>query len=91
MSAPIGIGVKISAGGEFQSQPPHPPAARNRDHPTPHTPQLAQKLVFCNSDLDESTAVCKVGGSGGFHEVHACEMHVYEVHTHEMHAYEIHV
>ena len=24
-------------------------------------PQLAQKLVFCNSDLDKSTTVCKIG------------------------------
>jgi len=25
------------------------------------TPQLAQKLAFCNSDLDKSTTVCRVG------------------------------
>jgi hypothetical protein len=31
-------------------------AARNRGHPQP-----AQKLVFCNSNLDISTTVCKIG------------------------------
>jgi hypothetical protein len=31
-------------------------AARNRGHPQP-----AQKLVFCNSNLDISTTVCKMG------------------------------
>jgi hypothetical protein len=31
-------------------------ATGNRDHQ-----QLAQKLVFCNSDLDKSTTVCKMG------------------------------
>ena len=31
-------------------------AAAHRDHSL-----LAQKLVFCNSDLDKSTTVCKVG------------------------------
>ena len=28
------------------------------------TPQLAQKLVFCNSDLDKSITVCKMESEG---------------------------
>jgi hypothetical protein len=48
------------------------------------TPQLAQKLVFCNSDLDKSTAVCN-------HERHACEAHAHEVHARDMHAREVQI
>jgi hypothetical protein len=56
-------------------------------HFAPHS-QL-RKLVFCNSGLDSRLPF------GGFHEVHAhevhaCEVRIYEVHTHEMQACEVH-
>src|SRR5271154_2508652 len=64
---------------------------------------LAQKLVFCNSDLDQIDHRLRGGGSGGFppkpfwiwkhvhvHKVHINEVYAHEVHTHEMHACEVH-
>jgi hypothetical protein len=53
-------------------------------------PQLAQKLVFCNSDLDKSTTFCKVGDLEVFVRCTPvrctpCEVHAYEIHTLEMH------
>ena len=64
---------------------------------------LAQKFVFCNSDLDKSTTVCKVGdlevSSKPFwiwkhihvHKIHVYEVYAHEVHAHEVHACEVHV
>jgi hypothetical protein len=65
-------------------------AAGNRDHlplaRSTFTYLLAQKIVFCNPDLDKSTAVCKVGDL----EYTLPKVHAYEVYTHEVHAYEVH-
>jgi hypothetical protein len=62
------------------------------------TPQLAQKLVFCNSGLDKSIIVCKMGSEGippnPFRfgkSIHVHKVHVYEVYAHEVHVCEIHV
>jgi hypothetical protein len=59
--------------------------------------RLAQKLVFCNSDLGISTTVCKVRGLEVSQSLfwtwkhkHAHKVHVYEVYAHEVHAYEVH-
>jgi hypothetical protein len=61
------------------------------------TPQPAQNLVFCHSDLDKSITVCKMGSEGfaqtlfGFGKsIHVHKVHVYEVHASEMHAHEVH-
>ena len=58
---------------------------------------LAQKLVFCNSDLDKSTTVCKVGDLEVsprpfwiWKHIHVHKVHVYGVYAHEVHAYEVH-
>ena len=68
------------------------------------TPQLAQKLVFCNSDLDTSTSVrytpvrctlmrctpIRYAPEVHAHGVHGHEVHAREVHAREMHARDIH-
>jgi hypothetical protein len=63
----------------------------------------AQKLVFCNSDLDKLIAVRKVGDLEGkpkpfwiwkhihIHKVHVYEAYAYELHAHEVYACEKHV
>ena len=55
------------------------------------TPQLAQKLVFCNSDLDKLTTIVKVGDLEVFMRCTPvrytplrctpCEVHAYEIHA----------
>jgi hypothetical protein len=54
---------------------------------------LAQKLLVCNSDLDKSATVCKVGDLEGspkpfwiWKHIHVHKIHVYEVYAHEVHA-----
>jgi hypothetical protein len=54
---------------------------------------LAQKLVFCNSDLDKSTTLCKVGDLDvspkaflDWKHIHVRKVHGHEVHGHEVHA-----
>jgi hypothetical protein len=58
---------------------------------------LAQKLVFCNSDLDKWTTICKVGDLEVSPKpfwiwklIHVLKVHVYEVYAHEVHAHEVH-
>ena len=54
---------------------------------------LAQKLVFCNSDLDKSTTAPPFVRSGIWnihvHRVRVCEVYAYEVQAQEVHAYDV--
>jgi hypothetical protein len=57
---------------------------------------LAQKLVFCNSDLDKPITVRKVGDLEGkpkpfwiWKHIHVHKVHVYEAYAHELHAHEV--
>ena len=44
----------------FSWQDP-PPLSKGLRRAIGTTPQLAQKLIFCNSDLDKSITICKMG------------------------------
>ena len=55
------------------------------------------KLVFCNSNLNKSTTVCKVGDLEVpakpfwiWKHIRVHKVHVYEMYAHEVHAYEVH-
>src|SRR2546430_15702796 len=61
------------------------------------TPHLAQKLVFCNSDLDKSITVCEMGSErfpqnlfGFGKSIHLHKVHIYEVYAHKVHTYAVH-